>query len=296
MYKRNIGFVVISIVLVGLISIFMLADGARAESEYFSEDVTAEMSENWEMIEVAPGFTLINNMWATEGEGTEQTIYHFDDGTYGWEWEREATGIENPNFPEILFGVKPWGDEEFTLDALPLRIGEIDSLEMELDVIYDIFEDAEGEGNWNLAFELWLTKDKPAPGEDVADTITDEVMIWFDWQDGLWDWVDPVETEAVADDDYVYEYNVSDGQWGDEGYFDGHWHYSQFRISRPGTIPETVDLTLFLDYIQDELDRSEDVWLGALELGMEYEDETAGMTRIRELTYEINGEYFESVE
>ncbi|MEJ6951378.1 hypothetical protein [Natronospora cellulosivora (SeqCode)] len=245
-------------------------------------------SENWDEFLIDEHFVLINNMWSTT-QNTEQIIFVTDDGRYGWEWERANTDSASPNYPEVLLGVKPWGAHDFTTDVLPIQLGEIDSLFMEIDLDYNIFKE---DGYWNLAFELWLTEDKP--GDDVSDSITDEVMIWFDWKDGLWDWDPPVDPNAVDDGNYTYEYNVSESGWGDDDWIGGGWTYSQFRILDKGTIPEVVDLKPFLDYIQEELGRGDDIWLGALELGMEYEDNTAGNTIINSLNYEINGHRFES--
>ena len=73
---------------------------------------------------------------------------------------------------------------------------------MEVDLDYKISHDTGENAWWNLAFEVWLTEEKP--GGNVADSITDEIMIWFDWKDVPWDpkeeeWED---AEAVQDGPY----------------------------------------------------------------------------------------------
>src|SRR5690606_15569272 len=62
----------------------------------------------YDEIEVAPGFLLLSNMWATE-EKTDQKIYLYDDGSYGWQWQRGDSGENNPNYPKVVYGVIPWG-------------------------------------------------------------------------------------------------------------------------------------------------------------------------------------------
>lgn len=291
---KDLNLVLAAIVIFSIIAVVFLSPGAAAHIEL--PEIIEQKAGNWDEIKVSDGFILINNMWSTVTD-TEQKIILYEDGSYGWEWERGGSGLsepngEGPNYPEVLLGVKPWGTHDFTEGVLPLKLKDIESLVMEMDVVYEIFEDSEGAGNWNLSFEMWLTMDKP--GTDVSGSITDEIMIWFDWQEGLWDWDDPVDAKAVDDGYHLYEYNVSREGWGGQGYFDDSWHYSQFRIVDQGTIPKKVDLKPFLDYIQKELDRTDEVWLGALELGMEYEAGTAGMTRIVDLNYEINGQRLES--
>jgi len=253
-------------------------------------EIVEEKTGNWERIEVAPGFLLTNNMWGIEKETDQvkQVIFLYSDNSYGWEWERGKTG-QKGNYPEVVFGVKPWGQrEEYFLEGsgLPLQLDEVDSLTMEVDLDYKISHDTGENAWWNLAFEVWLTEEKP--GGNVADSITDEIMIWFDWKDVPWDpkeeeWED---AEAVQDGPYEYAYCLSKDEWG-EG--EWQWHYHQFRIKEKGRIPEEVNIKSFIDYIRERHQRNGKLWLGSLEFGMEYGDYTAGRVQIKKLEYVING-------
>ncbi|MFW5992374.1 MAG: InlB B-repeat-containing protein [Halanaerobiales bacterium] len=270
----------------------VVMDSDKNVTAEFSEEswppVSRESSENDDEFQVADEFTLINNVWGAED--AHQTIIEYEDGSYGFEWERGDTGSDEPNYPEVLVGVKPWGGGDFVGSGLPLQLNEIETLEMELDIVQEIINE---EGEWNLSFELWITGEEPGP--DVSETITDELMIWFDWVDGhYWETVDPYLTEAIDDDGTVYDYNVSETGWGDQGWIGGGWHYSQFLINGKGEIPDKIDLKKFIDQLIEEHDRDEDYWLGALEMGMEYGDNTEGRVRIRELNYNINGNVVES--
>ncbi|MFW5999640.1 MAG: dockerin type I domain-containing protein [Halanaerobiaceae bacterium] len=272
----------------------VVMDEDKDISAEFEEEGTpsiiSESSTIYDTMQVAEEFTLINNAWGAED--ADQTIIEYEDGSYGFEWERGDLGSDEPNYPEVLVGVKPWGDEQYMDSGLPLRLDEIETLEMELDLVQEIFEE---EGEWNLSFELWITGEEPGYGNDVSETITDEIMIWFDWADGhYWESVDPYMTDAIEDGDTVYDYNVSETGWGDDGWIGGGWHYSQFLIDGKGEIPDKIDLKKFVDMIIDEHDRDEEYWLGALEMGMEYGDNTAGRVRIKELDYNINGNEVES--
>jgi len=267
---------------------FLVPAGCRPVPDPTDPEIIKTKEDNWTRIKVAPGFLLTNNMWGTT-ENTTQTIYQYTDGSYGWSWERGKTR-ENGNYPEVVFGVKPWGQhEEYFLEGsgLPLQLEEVASLVMEMDLDYKILHDTGDNAWWNLAFEVWLTEDKP--GDKVEDSITDEIMIWFDWKDVPWDpaeedWED---SEAVKDHQYEYAYCLSVPNWSEENGWG--WHYHQFRIKEKGTIPEVVNIKPFLDYIQEEHQRSGRLWLGSLEFGMEYGDHTAGRVHIKKLDYVING-------
>ena len=77
-------------------------------------------------------FRLLNNQWGTTN--VNQCIFLNDDGTYGWNWERGQTGVGPvPNYPEVEFGVSPWGGTS-TTTLLPLQIKDITSAEMTIDV------------------------------------------------------------------------------------------------------------------------------------------------------------------
>ncbi|NLY88060.1 MAG: hypothetical protein GX085_00300 [Firmicutes bacterium] len=234
----------------------------------------------YDEIEVASGFLLLSNMWGTVA-ATDQKICLYDDGSYGWEWERGDSGVSNPNYPEIIYGVKPWGQGVAggTL-YLPKQLKDINSLLMELDFDYKVTVTNET-GWWCVTVELYLTSEKPTPGQDLSGTIFDEVMIYFDWKG------EPVGSEQqnhIEDEGYSYVWTTMEDNWGNG------WRYSQFRIREKGKIPEKVNLKLFLDFIKDTYGRSGDLWLGAVEFGMMYYDHTAGHGLVKKLDYIINGE------
>ena|SRR5690554_1485490 len=230
----------------------------------------------YDEIEVAPGFLLLSNMWATE-EKTDQKIYLYDDGSYGWQWQRGDSGENNPNYPKVVYGVTPWGQgvHDKTL-LLPKQLKEIDTLLMELDFDYEVTNKA---GWWSVTVEFFLTTEQPGPGEDITVSIQDEVMIYFDWQDETYS---PLIPSAVVDGSYTYDLTKQMDL--------DDWYYSQFRIGEKGRVPKEVNLKRFLDYIKEEYNRSDDLWLSAVELGIMYNDQTAGQGLVKKLDYVINGE------
>ena len=234
---------------------------------------------NGASIELGGGdFELSNNAWgySCDLDSCYQAIILYTDDSYGWEWNRGSTGDNDPNYPEVICGTKPWGTQTDST-VFPIQIKDLNSFDANVDIVFG----ASG-NNWNLAFEFWLTEQKPE-GNDVSGSITDEVMIWFGWgstHDGVY----IEEDSAITDGENIYDYAQ---------YYPGHaagWDYHQFRISGEQKIPSEIDFKLFVDYIEDEYNRSDTLWISGMELGNEYWDYTEGACTVKVLSYSINGE------
>jgi hypothetical protein len=234
---------------------------------------------NGASIELGGGdFRLSNNAWGYPCNLDEcyQAIILYTDGSYGWEWRRDTTNDNDPNYPEVICGTKPWGGQT-GVTIFPVQIKDLNSLDAYVDIVFGASGD-----NWNLAFEFWLTEQKPE-GNDVSSSITDEVMIWFGWgytHDG----VSIVSQDAITDGENIYDYAQYYPAHG------GGWDYHQFRISGEQRIPSEIDFKLFIDYIKDEYNRSDTLWISGMELGNEYWDYTEGACTVKVLSYSVNGE------
>jgi chitinase len=234
---------------------------------------------NGASIELGEGdFELSNNAWGYSCNLPEcyQAIILYTDDSYGWEWNRDLTGNNDPNYPEVICGTKPWGTQTEAA-IFPVQIKDLNSFESDMEVVYGV----EGD-NWNLAFEFWLTEQEPG-GSDVSGSIIDEVMIWLGWGSAH-SGVSLIEQDAVVDGGNIYDYAQ---------YFPGHgsgWDYHQFRISGEQRVPSGIDLKLFVDYIKDRYSRSDTLWISGMELGNEYWDNTEGACTVKSLSYTVNGE------
>jgi hypothetical protein len=230
-------------------------------------------------IELSEGsFLLINNAWgySCNLDSCDQAIILYTDGSYGWEWDRDRTDTVHYNYPEVLCGTKPWGDQT-QVTIFPIRIKDLNSCEAEMDIGLGASGD-----NWNLAFDFWLTTQKPE-GHDVSSSITDEVMIWLRW--GSVHETNHIEANGdsvVIDGDDAYDY-----VWH---YFFEKWECHQFRISGEQKIPPTINLKLFVDYLQDRYNLSDTLWISGMELGNEYGDYTEGACTVKALSYSVNEE------
>jgi chitinase len=234
---------------------------------------------NGASIELSEGaFELSNNAWGYPCNLDEcyQAIILYTDGSYGWEWRRDTTNDNDPNYPEVICGTKPWGTQ--TNDSIfPIQIKDLNSCGSEMDIEYSVTGD-----NWNFALEFWLTEQEPG-GSDVSSSITDEVMIWFGWG-STHDGVGIVEQDVITDGENIYDYAQYYPAHG------GGWGYHQLRISGEQRIPSEIDLKLFVDYIKDRYNRSDTLWVGGMELGNEYWDFTEGACTVKTLSYSVNGE------
>ncbi len=223
-------------------------------------------------------FILSNNDWgySCTSVGCDQAIILYKDGSYGWQWDRDSTGDNDPNYPEVLCGTKPWGSKT-QATIFPIQIKDLNSCNAGIDIDLKV-----SGNNWNLAFEFWLTSEEPGLA-DVSGSITDEVMIWLRW--GVAHDVITIEEEdAVVDGGRTYDYAQ---------YYPAHgsgWDYHQFRISEEETFPSTIDIKLFIDYLQDRYGLSDSLWMTGMELGNEYWDHTEGKCTINNLSYLVNGE------
>jgi chitinase len=232
---------------------------------------------NGDTIKLSDGaFILSNNAWgySCNLDSCYQAIILYTDDSYGWEWDRGSTGDNDPNYPEVLCGTKPWSTQtEATI--FPIQIKDLNSFEADMDIGYGATGD-----KWNLAFEFWLTAQKPG-GNNVESSITDEVMIWLGWG-ATHDGVVIVEQDVITDGVNIYDY-------AQYSIYD-NWDYHQFRISGEQRIPSTIDLKPFVDYIKDRYNLSDTLWVSGVELGNEYWDYTEGACTVKSLSYTVNGE------
>ena len=110
---------------------------------------------------------LENNTWNAQNlvlGSYEQCIYQQQTSSriiWGWSWSYpdNARGINA--YPQIIYGKKPW-HEQSTTPHLPIQIETINQLKVSYDIAI-----ARNEGEYNLAYDLWLTANEAAQPEDI---------------------------------------------------------------------------------------------------------------------------------
>jgi hypothetical protein len=124
---------------------------------------------------------ILNNNWGSEGLGctapnSTMSVFVNDGGAFGWDFNRgdcaSATDTSHPDFPQVEFGVHPFGigsDLETSppfssTTVLPIKIGEIQTASITVDN-FNIALNAQD--SWNITWEFWLSErhpiDAPAP-------------------------------------------------------------------------------------------------------------------------------------
>ncbi|NGM68836.1 twin-arginine translocation signal domain-containing protein [Natronolimnobius sp. AArcel1] len=240
-----------------------------------------ETCESFGEIDVGDGdFLLINNDWgeSVEDSGFEMCSWLAEDGSYGYEWTTRPDGGE-PNYPQVLLGTKPWGDDS-DVGSFPVQRGDIDELTLEVDIDLNV-----SGGEWNLAEEWWLMEQPP---DQQIETHTHEIMLVLEWSDehshggvdepGVW-------TDQFGNEiDYWTVYSGGGGT-------DAAFHI--FRVSG-GLTTGQVDLSEIIDFMSERYGLSEDLWVSGIEVGNEYWGGVQGDVTYNTLDVTVNGTTYES--
>ena len=202
-------------------------------------------------------YILNNNVW-NKGDRTDYTQCIFAHGdtpptTMGWRWDWPGDAREIQAYPEVMLGDSPWDAEPVT-GGLPLPIGARDVL-----ITYTAAISATGQ--WNMAFEMWLTSD-PAPADH---NITDEVMIWVARNDLM---PGPLVYDKVTFDGVAYTVHVAPGHGDASGDSAATWKYIAF-VTREPQLSGTLNMSHFLDYLVEKQVIEPDRYIASLELGTE---------------------------
>lgn len=202
--------------------------------------------------------TLENNTWNTQNldvNSFEQCIYQYETNKtqlWGWSWSYpdSATGINA--YPQIIFGKKPWHPQS-TSNKLPLQINLINRLSVDYDIAV-----SRNEGEFNLAFDLWLTTNATAQPADIRF----ELMIWEDAH----------ALEPYGE--YVGAVNTSNGRytlyrgepdWEPEG---TGWTYLAFLRTEDRT-HGSVSIDELMNYLIEEEIITNEHYLSSIEFGTE---------------------------
>ena len=113
------------------------------------------------------GLALENNQWGQPASGAfgQQTVW-YDEQTkdFGWDWDwNGARPHKITAYPEVMFGYKPWSRQRTLCRAQDLK-------QLRIEYAFQ----TQASGDWNAAFEVWLTSSSIAH----ENSISAEIMIW----------------------------------------------------------------------------------------------------------------------
>jgi hypothetical protein len=218
-------------------------------------------------------YRIENNVW-NKGDfnGYQQCVFMGErDGGFeaGWAWNWPGVRFDVVAYPNIMYGKNPWLPA--TTASLPLRIGDIDCLEAEFEVIQT------GTGKGNLAFDLWVTNSASAQPADI----TREIMIWLS-RTGFWSAGSRIDT--ITFDGKEVGLWVKENHNPSEDYV---WTYFAF-VYQSDFTEGVVDLAGFLRYLVENGHISADEYLASIQLGNEIVS-GYGSTVIRDFEVRVCG-------
>ena len=121
---------------------------------------------------LAGDYQYLNNVWnkGTIADYEQCVMRRVVDGEdqYGWRWRWPNGGGEVKALPQVLFGQSPWRKSS-TTPSLPRQISALETLRVE----YELYIAAEGD--FSLAFILWLTNTDPPTPEAVSHNVKIQV-------------------------------------------------------------------------------------------------------------------------
>ncbi len=227
--------------------------------------------EDYKRIKVGE-YVLNNNVW-NKGNRTDYTQCIFAQNStpptvMGWRWDWPGNPREIQAYPEVMYGDSPW-DTESPTGGLPLPVTT-----PAVWVTYTA--SIQATGKWNVALEMWLTRD-PSP---AASDITDEVMIWVDRSDLM---PGPLVYDIVAFDGITYTVHIAPGHGDASGGSSVTWNYVAF-VTRKPLLSASLNMGHFLNYLLEKQVIKPDRYIASLELGTEIE---SGKGEFILSTYEI---------
>lgn len=233
---------------------------------------------------------LLNNRWGSDERSCDTQLRMFvtQDRKIGWDYNRGACGGDHtqPDFPEVEFGVHPFGigsanetSPPFSSTTLlPLQIKDIQSASV---TVENMVINLQNQNSWNISVEFWLSERHPV--NDPNPGTYAELIAFWGWQDGRW----PCDTNGnvqAGDKGYHLCHQVDD--WAD-----GQWRYFQFWMDGGPSrnFNGRVDIKAFINWLVSSYNYSDELWVTRIEVGSELDDNTSGTVMIDNITFEING-------
>jgi hypothetical protein len=234
---------------------------------------------------------LLCNRWGSDATNCTQTqlkVSANSDNTIGYDFNRGVCDSKHghPDYPEIEFGVAPFGagSSDLTSPAfssttlLPIQLNSLTSASVNFDSFNSTYQKP---GYYDTNFEFWISKENPLTSSSPG--VYAEIIIFLDWdnvRESSTGW--PCENLGNVGN---YKLCHQSDKWG------SGWRFFNFELNgQQKNFSGKADVKSILDYVKGKYSGFTDtMWLTRIEVGTEVDDNTQGTAKINNLTFEING-------
>jgi hypothetical protein len=241
---------------------------------------------------------LIDNRWGADAlncGGASYKVYVNDDKTIGYDFNRPTCGGKkaDPDFPEVEFGVAPFGTGSSLLTSpacssttlLPIQIKNLTSASVNIDNFASTYQNPT---YFDTNFEFWISKNNPATSADGG--VYAEIITFLGWNGSRMDsknggWSCDKSGNVTAGSAGFNLCHQSD-TWS------SGWRFFNFNLNNgpQNTFSGNVDIKAILTWVMNNYSGfTTDMWLTRIEIGTEVDDNTQGTAKFNNLTFEVNG-------
>ena len=242
---------------------------------------------------------LINNRWGSDAKGCSSTVQSVSvnsDKTIGWKFQRGACDSTHgsPDFPEVEFGIAPFGTNSSLLTTpnfssttlLPIQIKNITKATVAVDTFQ--IGGLSGSAYWDNNVEFWISKNDPRTADGAVYA---EIIAFTGFQGNR------LQQTVGWPCDKSGTVNAGSTSWNlchqSDDWSSGHWRFFNFNINQGPYSSWTgkMDVKALLDFVRSKYSGFTDtMWLTRIEVGTEVDDNTSGTAKIKNLTFEVNGQ------
>jgi hypothetical protein len=258
---------------------------------------------------------LIKNRWGSDAlncTGTTESVCINTDGSIGWKFNRPACGGKraDPDFPEVEFGVAPFGNQSSNLTSppfssttlLPIQISALNSATLDM-ANYDTTITSGNTSYWDSNFEFWISKEDPTKNANAG--VYAEIIMFLGYEAGR------TSSTATPEAGWTCDHSGSVTAGGasfnlchqSDTWANSQWRFFNFNLSNApqNNFNGTVDVKAILSWVMSNYASSTatsgggmgsfstSMYLTRIEVGTEIDDSTAGSVNISNLTFNING-------
>ena len=244
---------------------------------------------------------LIDNRWGSDAlgcSGTQMKVSVNSDKTIGYDFNRPTCGGKkaDPDYPEIEFGVAPFGKGSADLTSpdcssttlLPIQLSKLNSASVNIENFASNFSNPT---YYDTNFEFWISKNNPLDTSQSPGVYA-EIIAFLGWNGDRMSspngWpckVDKAVSVTAGSTGFTLCHNSD--TWSN-----GRWRFFNFNVNNGpmSTFSGKVDIKAMLTAVMNTYSGfTTDMWLTRIEVGSEIDDSTAGTAKISNLTFEING-------